>query len=721
MKQLRPFHAGFFPRGKLPALASCLAAALAAPCLAKPKPDPPIPLDDRGASKVATALKTKCAAKYGDFTFQQRDRVVDSFKRLIKLTIGIYIEDDGNECNAMIGAALADFCDPKKKKVNIVIDFGQKEPVKVTPDGSKDATAKDTISISGRVFKELPGILNAKDFTGLPAGTPLPSSTSRSFRRLFIDLMGESLRIKHETTLAGVADSSALAFRNDVEVARRKIEIEKDLKAQLQELIEDPSFFTDGKFSVNRRLIRKIQDIEGDENRKKAAQKILNYICNERIPKLEKGIATDWAKFKKKYGLAKGLGVDKIDETLMEVIDLKSQPINFELWTDPVKKFASFSVPDGLVDPDTEHSYVGGGGTYEIGGETETLGDTDIAQIVADTSEVTFLSVTGVDHVYHAALADGGQTLLVSAGVDTTAEGLVIAYSDTDADGIFEAGTRTEAIRDFNIYGGTHFLTDPVSGNLMIFARAQHEFYELGYSGGAAHEFPDMLAYRGSLGFQRFDLELAEISEDGLTATGYGGNRDHPIGAGTLVPFALAETAGGEFTPQGGTDYFPFNDDDREPIAIRRPVEGDLVAKASGRPGNSLMAYEVSGMMISLGGATAGADGSAMIPLSRPLSTTDIIRFYDAVTFEFSADHPVIPLSMQPVITSARFVPYGKFLINFEGVPGFDATIGSSADLSPPFAEMELPPLDDIGTSYYEADIGLPASFFRIGTWQPDN
>lgn len=709
------------PRLRGAAFAAVLPLFLAAPCHAqdgKPRPDLPIPLDDRNAGKLALALKEKCPDEYGDLSAQQRGRIVAAFKQVLKLTIGIYIEDDGNECNPMIGAALSDFCDSRKKKVNVVIDFGQTEPVVVRPDGSAAATPRDTVSISGKVFKRLPGIMDAKDYVGPDAGRPLPDTFNAAYRRMFVDLMGEALRIKQVTAQEGVHEC-IVKFRNDLEVTRRKLDIEKDAKEDLMQFIDDDFPFTDAKYGLNRRLFRRIQE-KPPEQRKAAAEAILRYLCDSRIPALERELLEEWEKFKKKFGIDKDRGVDRIDETLAEMIELKVEPVNFELWTDPSKKVAFFALPEGFSDPDTEFAYLGGGGTFDFGGdETEAIGDTTIVQVAPGSFETSSLEVTGVDHVYHAALADGGESLLVLGGIDATGEGLLIGYNDDDDDGFFEAATRTESLRSFDIYGGARFLSDPGTGAMLIFSRAPQSLYELGHSGGAGHGFPDMLEFRGSLGFQRFDLEHAGITRDGLSlwATGH---FDAPFGPATLVPYSVASSPGGEFVPVDDDDYQPFNDDEREPIALRRPVVGDAWARASGRPGATLVAYEVSGGMFSLGAASVDAEGTATIPLSRPLQATDIIRFQDATTSESSPDHPAIPLSFEPVITSARFVSYGKFLINFEGVPGFGATFGSSVTLTLPFEETSLPLLDDIGTSYYEADVVEGSAFFRIGTFNPE-
>ncbi len=685
----------------------------------KPKAPKPIPLDDRNVSKLGSALKDRCPEEYGGLTASQRGRAINTLKRFIQLTIGFYLEDDGNPCNAELAAALKNFC-KKNKKVKIEIVFGQEAPIEVIPDGKKGATRGDTIRISGKVFKKMPRLREAATHTGSLLSTPLPQSFRPTVYWFITELMSEALRVKHETKLAGVAQPDALLFKNDVAVLRRKLDIYKDLKAKLQELLADPFTIPDAKYRINRRVLIELQGLSPDAKRLALTQKYLDYICNVRIVRAEKELAKRWADTKKKFGLAKGLGLDEIDETIDDLINNKTEPVSFELWTDPLKKTAFFTVPNQLIDEDFEPSYHGGGGTFDFGNGIETIGDTVITQVgpnAFDTAplETELLAVTGVDHVYHMAIIDGGATMLVAAGEDSTGDGLIIAYSDTDFDGFFEAVTRTEAIRDSAIYGGAWFTTDSPSGNPLLFSRGGHCLYGLSASGPAAHNFPDTLDFRGSLGFQRFDLEFVDIDDDGLTASATGPNRDRPIGPSTLIPYAQTTLAGGEFIPVFVDDYFPFLDDEREPDVLRRPVEADLQILATGQPGNMISVQEVSGASIALGTATVGTSGEIAITLSRALLIGDVIRLIDLATTATSDDFDAIPLTSPPVINALRVLSYGKFLINFEGIPGSPVQLESATTLAD-WVITPLPDLDDVGTAWVEVDFPgpHPSAQFRI-------
>ena len=688
----------------------------------KPKSPPRVTLDDSNLSKLSNALKDQCPEQFGDLTLEQRQRIVKSFKRYLGLIIEFYITQDAAPCHKEISAGLTDFSDRRNRSVSIVVDFGQKRLVKVKPDGKKEVGRDDEIRISGDVFKAfLSDFMKAANSGAKDRSLPVPPFSSPTAYQLISQLMGELLRIKHELEIPGATSHTVLRFKNHVEVIRRKIDIYKDLKMALKELRDDPFIvFVETKYKINGRVIdevmKEVDKADELEDKEKIIDKVLRNVCEKLLDPQLNLLEREWARFKKMFGVDKGKPLDELDSTVDELIELATRPSDFDDWGSDVKKTARFVSPRGFLERQTSLTCAGGGGSYLFNGESVTIGSTDIIQVLADDSESRVLEVTGVDHVYHAHTFDAGFTLLVACGLNDSGDGVILAYSDVDADGFFDPATRTEAIRDAEIYGGAEFVQDPGTGELLLFTRDQQSLFALRYSGGAAHEFPDFLDPRGSLGFRRFDLLSAEIFADGLVAIGHGlefeeSDRD------ALLPYARTTAAGGEFIPVND-DYTPFVDDTRAPDFAALTLEGSEIIAGLAPPGRVITAMLRRNDLSSvIGSATANSEGELAIASGVAPQPGDFIQLVDLFAELVSAQLPVVPLNTAPSVTEARFLGTGVFVIRYLGLPGSDANLGSSTGLNNWDTEP-LPPIGPFGKGSVEVSSEGGNAFFRIT--QPD-
>ena len=306
--------------------------------------------------------------------------------------------------------------------------------------------------------------------------------------------------------------------------------------------------------------------------------------------------------------------------------------------------------------------------------------------------------------------------LLVVGGELATEDGVMLGYADTDGDGFFEEGTRVEAIRSNELFGGTGLTYDAAGGQVLAFNREMNAIWGLGYSGLAGHEFPDLLENRGSIGFDRNDILHIAISEDGLSAYGFGEEWELPADPGTMTAVATTSVVGGEFiagSPEAAFASAPVN-----PVFLKLPVAGDTAVQASGRAGSELVVSLVTGTGESvIGQGVFDGFGEATLPLERALSAGEEVRV-DDVTIGMTSVVEVV-LSPRDLAAGDVFRLPEAFYARFEGTPGEAVLLHWGDNLSLPETGETM--IDGYGSTWVEFPLlpGQARLFARGSTVGP--
>ncbi len=262
-------------------------------------------------------------------------------------------------------------------------------------------------------------------------------------------------------------------------------------------------------------------------------------------------------------------------------------------------------------------------------------GDHSLRQIALrdDATQEEFTFDPGLDFV-----SGGfrwGSMLLIGGDDESTREGVVKGYLDTDDDGIIDEASGREIWRSSLIYGGLSFAPRPVTGNPVVLSRRFNELYEL--SGTDPDGFPSMNTEIGSLSTRLDDLLYFSFSANGKYAVGY---NDLGISLGKYTRWAEARFDEGTGSYEPFRTSQPYQESELNPALSELPMAGQTCLKASGSPGAVYQAYLWQGMSMSmLDGAKADPNGSLIFHFDQPLQAGDKFLFGGAAANCWSPEY----------------------------------------------------------------------------------
>jgi hypothetical protein len=291
-------------------------------------------------------------------------------------------------------------------------------------------------------------------------------------------------------------------------------------------------------------------------------------------------------------------------------------------------------------------------------------------------------------------------TLFVAGDRAGSQDGALRVYLNPSGNGIFDATTGYELVRDTRLSGGFKLGWNRSTSNLMAFSR-DRRLYE--FTGKDSNGFPTSLELRGSLDL-RADLSYFSLARDGTWAFA-SPDRDLSLGRHSHTGTAYWNLTG--FSPYRLAD--DFKETTLQAALGRALAPGGDRLYATATPGYFCLAMEVLSGRV-LGTAQADPAGHMVFSLGSTLQAGQQIKVGSSL-YGWSPTYTV-PDSAQPRLFVPRQVPKSRLQIESYGQQRWATTFRRSADL---LTWQDGLPFDSsrYGNSFLKATAGDMPQFFR--------